>query len=41
MKITEENYRTNRGHLIYLEELRQLSIKNRKNGIKIQSTEKK
>lgn len=31
MKITEENYRTNRGHLRYLEELKQLSIKNRNN----------
>jgi hypothetical protein len=31
MRITEENYRTNRGHLRYLEELRQLSIKNRNN----------
>ena len=30
MKITEENYRTNRGHLRYLEELKQLSIKNRR-----------
>ncbi len=29
MKITEENFRTNRGHLRYLEELRQLSINNR------------
>ncbi len=31
MKITEENYRTNRGHLRYLEELKQLSIRNRNN----------
>lgn len=31
MKITEENYVTNRGHLRYLEELRQLSINNRNN----------
>ncbi len=31
MKITEENYRTNRGHLRYLEELKQLSINNRNN----------
>jgi len=31
MKITDENYRTNRGHLRYLEELKQLSIKNRQN----------
>ena len=29
MRITEENYRTNRGHLRYLDELKQLSIKNR------------
>ena len=31
MKITDENYQTNRGHLKYLEELKQLSIKNRQN----------
>lgn len=31
MKITEENYRTNRGHLRYLDELKQLSINNRNN----------
>ena len=31
MKITDENYQTNRGHLRYLEELKQLSIKNRQN----------
>ena len=31
MKITEENYITNRGHLRYLEELKELAIKNRKN----------
>ena len=31
MRITEENYKTSRGHLRYLDELKQLSIKNRNN----------
>ena len=34
MKITEENYVTQKGHLRYLEELRELVIKNRKNPTK-------
>ena len=37
MKITKENFKTNRGHLIYLEELKQLSIKNRKNPTEAES----
>ena len=37
MKITDENYRTNRGHLRYLEELKQLSIKNRQNPTEAES----
>ena len=34
MKITEENYITKRGNIRYLEELRELSIKNRNNPTK-------